>query len=101
MFLELLRVDELKDLAANKIASGEIAGADMEELLDDVKNLNLLMEWRFKGFRSIYSNIDGDQAVRLITPILDAQQQTHPCHIRRSVHDVMRDQFNENICEKN
>jgi hypothetical protein len=99
MFFDMLHVEDLKDTAAEKIAKENLAGEELDKLLQDIKELDLALEWKFRAFRCVYPEITGEEAVRRITPILEALQQRNH-QIRPSVMDLMRQQFNENIEER-
>jgi prophage tail gpP-like protein len=96
LFFDLLRVQDLQKTAAKKIARGDFSGEELQELMQDAKELDLALGWKIRGFIAVYPEITGEEAVRRIMSIL-AFQETRNRRISRSALDLMRQRFNENI----
>jgi hypothetical protein len=101
MFFNLCKVDDIKEAAAQKIARENLAGQELEMLLSDVKDIETLMEWQFRGFKTVYPEITGEEAVGRITPILAALERRHSRRMRPSAMSEMRQRFNENVNMEN
>ena len=96
LFFDLLRVQHLKETAAKKIARGDFSGEELQELMQDAKELDLALGWKIRGFIAVYPEITGEEAVQRIRSIRFFQD-TRNRRIRPSALDLMRQRFNENI----